>query len=88
MDIYCPICGEPFDIDSLHDAVEEGIATNFSSALEKFKEKGCNLWGYLHCTTGVEGKERAEISSALFDILGDDVDGIAAMMEDYEMGYY
>ena len=86
MDLYCTKCGEPWDMDSLHDLVEDGIVANWEEGRKKFAEIGCELWG---CSHNENLKSDTAMASALmFEMLGDDVDGIAAMMEDFEMGYY
>jgi hypothetical protein len=87
MDIYCPVCAEPWEIDSLHDvAGEEG--RTFSQVRSEFFASGCGVafapWG-ITCkpATGAAG-HRAMISAMLADILGDDIDGIALELEDAE----
>lgn len=83
MDLYCPKsgCAEPLENDSLHDAVDEGLFPNYHAALRAFQSEGCTAVGYVHSTGNNSG--RAEAMSALYDLLGDDADGAAAMMEDY-----
>ena len=82
MDIYCGICGEPWDMDCLHDAVTEGRATNWNDARVKFERKGCGLWG-TKCSTTPD-TSRAMASAALMEVMGDDLDGVASMLEDAE----
>lgn len=84
MDIYCPRCGEPWDIDSLHDEAAESNRS-FSDVRADFAVKGC-----LALTSfGVRPEDclrknnlKTAAASALFDLLGDDVDGIASEMAD------
>jgi hypothetical protein len=38
MDIICPVCAEPWDIDSLHDNDRE---LTFAQASRKFRTQGC-----------------------------------------------
>ena len=85
MDIICPICAEPFDMDELHDN-EEGLS--FKEAYKRFRTEGCGEIFGTSCRPPEDevGKERAAVASALSDLLGDDADGFAAMMEDYELG--
>lgn len=85
MDIYCTKCGEPFDMDELHELIAEGKAKTYSEARKLFQAKGCEAFGTSHGE--LNDKETAEASAMLFDMLGDDVDGIAAMMEDFGLGY-
>ena len=81
MDVNCRKCGEPIDIDEFHEiAVEQG--TTFSAIQSRFASKGCAGIGY-KCNQYAD-KELASISGALFDLLGDDIDGIGAMLEDWE----
>ena len=82
MDLICPVCGEPWDLDTLHemgDWVNEKLT--FSQALKRFANKGCEAFGCKHNET--PDKDAAETSSMLFDILGDDVDGIASCIGDF-----
>lgn len=79
MDLYCPKCSEPWDNDSIHQEVEDrgGNATYHAVAAE-FRARGCEALGASH------GEGQANpYASALYDLLGDDMDGAAAMMEDY-----
>ncbi len=73
MDIYCPRCGEPFDVFSLTDDMTPQESKDFKAG------RGCP------CCKGKEVKDRprrAEASSVLLDLLGDDIDGVAAELED------
>lgn len=76
MDLYCKRCGEPWDIYS----VQHG---DFS-----VEERDRFLKG-VDCPS-CHGKEidakafRAELAGVLGDILGDDLDGLAAELEDAE----
>lgn len=81
MDLYCTKCGEPWELDSLHDLVEEGRAESFTRARVLFQNQGCEAFGCTH--NSERDSEVALASSLMFDMLGDDVDGIAAMMEDF-----
>ncbi len=100
-DIYCT-CGEPWDLDSLHEHIAEqhdydrtmGIDppwyTNgryddqkysklFSAARQEFRQKGCAMFGS-KCSNAHPAKGAA--FEALSEMMGDDVDGAIAMMED------
>lgn len=85
-DIYCHLCGEPVEIDYLHDVAADHDVT-FSQALEAFRIHGCPA---LDSTCNPQGdKRRAYIAGIAADLLGDDVDGIASMMDDAEyMGMF
>jgi len=78
MDLYCTTCGEPHEIDCLHDPDEYGLTVEDSrivkcSCCERHRKRGFPL------------KREAAMASAMHDIMGDDIDGIASMMED--MGF-
>ena len=76
MDIYCPRCGEPWDMDELHEVEDE----DFETARRRFTREGCAVFGARH--NRQPDRETAEKSALLFDLLGDDIDGIASLMED------
>jgi len=80
MDVYCLNCGEPWDIFCLQDEPEE------------FKLAEENTGRIVACPC-CEGKPqdlspqqsgRLESISAVAELLGDDVDGLAAMLDDLE----
>ena len=86
MDIMCRKCGEPWEIDTLHDEAEESD-TEFSEVYERFVRNGCEVLGSRCNTPSTEtdrtfGLTRQDAMDALIDIMGDDVDGIASEMED------
>ena len=118
MDMHCRICGEPWDMDTLHDAIKfkmgdgllksitypDGASTSskeyveyremydsyYSQMRSEFYSQGCKaLYGYNadHCEPEIpkEGSNKISRSAAmgaLIDILGDDLEGIASMMDD------
>jgi len=75
MDLYCKRCGEPYDFFHVQD---EMIATE---RIHFYDGEGC---------PSCFGKEvqrqpmRAQAMAALHKVLGDDLDGLAAMLEDAE----
>ena len=75
MDIKCHKCGEPWDMDSLHDA--EGYT--YAQARDMFYKVGCELW----TSHGDMGTENSDILAELQDLMGDDVDGLASLTEDF-----
>ena len=81
MDIYCPICAEPMDMMELHEI--DGM--DFDQARAAFFADGCDAVGF-RCSDS-RGSMVAAASAALADLLGDDIDGIAAMMDDFVGGY-
>jgi hypothetical protein len=90
MDIICPRCAEPMDLYELHEFNSSesylgAIPMTFDEARKVFFDpsQGCGqLFNGKPCDK-VESIA-ADASALLADMLGDDVDGIAAMMEDFE----
>jgi hypothetical protein len=99
MDLLCPKCGEPWDNDELHevtlDEVNEclndhglpsidGVSYHIASKL--FRSYGCEVFG---CSHGAAlPKESLELVAMTYDLLGDDMDGAASMLDDAEyLGY-
>lgn len=84
MDLICPRCAEPWELDSLHDAEDpeqEGQLLPFQEAWKIFSTKGCGvLFNGRQCTQVRD--DRTAAANALIDLLGDDVDGIACELED------
>ena len=80
MDIKCPKCREPWDNDTIHDYADE-IGSTYAEVSKLFRTKGCGVafdeWG-ITC----EKAEGSETLSVLADLLGDDIDGYASMVED------
>jgi len=75
LDLYCKRCGEPEDFDVVFQEMTPEARTAF------IEGKHCPA-----CKGKVIEKRpfRAQLASALSDILGNDHDGIAAEMEDAE----
>lgn len=85
MDLYCPKCGEPYDNDEFHFIAEEN-GTSYKEVAADFRIRGCEAIGTSHNVPSTEtdktyGLTRQEASSALYDLLGDDMDGAASMMD-------
>lgn len=89
MDIYCPRCGEPTDHDELH-AHAEAMDRTYEKVAADWRVFGCGALG-VSCNTPSErvdpvfGLTPQAAADALYDIMGEDMDGAAAMMED--MGF-
>lgn len=88
MDINCTKCGEPWELDYfLHEAPDEFKMANASTILEcpncEGKERSTIL-ADMCAEEKAHTLETCETAAALGDLLGDDVDGAAAMMEDFE----
>lgn len=77
MDISCPVCGEPWDMDTLHDV--PGVS--YETARVRFRSEGCSLFETAH--NDPPNAAAAARSRVLHDLLGDDLDGIAAEMADW-----
>jgi hypothetical protein len=106
MDIYCSICAEPWDMDSLHEEIDlrksDGrmpATTNqaeydplYSQVRNEFATKGCRALSYAYpdgdgwCKPSTDPKAqfRAELAAAMYDLMGDDLDGVASIMDDYD----
>lgn len=82
MDLICPVCAEPVDNDYFHDLVDDGTFSSYREAAAAFRRSGCEGIGETHSEN--RNSYRADVSAAMFDLLGDDMDGAAAMMEDFE----
>lgn len=124
MDLICPVCGEPWEHDSLHEEAgarfTEAKGFDYKELMRRepdsdkrqrmydpfwkavsseFRTKGCRALekGFgpqSHCQPGASDDgtrdktfnlTRTEAASALYDMLGDDMDGAASMLD--EMGF-
>lgn len=84
MDLLCPKCSEPWDNDEFHDVAEEKGST-YLRVWEDFQRRGCEAVGSSH--GGGPADPRV---AALYEVLGHDPDGCAAMFDDmpsYEEEY-
>ena len=73
MDVYCPRCGEPWDLYYVQH--------------EMTSQERRDFWAGKACPSCVnkevkERPDRALATAVLRDVLGSDVDGIAAELED------
>lgn len=75
MDLYCGRCGEPWDIYYVQQEMTPDERHRFRCG------KGCPV---CYGKTIERRPLRAELSAALGELLGDDLDGLAAEMEDAE----
>lgn len=80
MDVYCPKCGEPWDTYEFHDPWEP---MSYDEARKLFRSQGC---GVVFNGTPCQGEPgmRGKASGMLMDLLGDDTDGVAALLDDFE----
>jgi hypothetical protein len=81
MDILCPKCGEPWEIDTLHEYAEEQGST-FAQVSKSFRARGCGVafeaWSLGECRTA----PMSGMLAVLAEIMGDDIDGYASACED------
>lgn len=85
MDLYCPTCTEPWDNDCLHDEAQESGRT-YREVAADFRERGCHAletaYGAADCQPA--NNMRAAAMGAMFELCGDDMDGAASLMDDFE----
>ena len=87
MDLTCPVCGEPWDLDSVYHENDSGLPPEEAARL--FRTKGCGaIFDGVDCRRPENTAERGRLEniSELYALLGDDVDGAAALLEDLEWG--
>jgi hypothetical protein len=77
MNVRCTKCGEPWDVDSLHDEAD-WLGVSFAEVRAAFRADGCRALGGGDCTPSAAG----EAAAALADLAGDDLDGWAADLDD------
>lgn len=84
MDVKCPKCGEYWDVEEFHYYAEE-VECSFDDVYRSFRSIGCgetfSEWNVARCHRKMSAGQSYE---ALADLLGDDVDGYASMVEDLE----
>jgi hypothetical protein len=81
MDVKCPICAEPWENETIHDYASEYSST-YAQVAKLFRTKGCGV-AFDSWDVTCEKSENSEMLSALADLLGDDLDGYASMVEDF-----
>lgn len=98
MDIYCKRCGEPWDMDTLHDEIDyrcDGNAPDgdaygelYRTVRSDFYARGCRAFTYAvgenPSWCKATGSARAAVAGALYDAFGDDLDGVASDLMDAE----
>jgi hypothetical protein len=91
MDLYCPRCAEPWDNECLHDEVAARKRSGdekatYNTVASDFRVKGCNALAteYGKQTCERTNSMRAQAASVMYDLLGDDMDGAASMLDDFE----
>ena len=82
MDINCPKCAEPIDNEEFHYVAKaEGITYN--EVVRGFRKIGCPMVN-MQCNEETTHSYRAQAAGAMFELMGDDIDGVSAMMDDFE----
>lgn len=90
MDLYCPRCSEPCDSDEFHYVEDlnsdvEGALLSWATATGRFRTIGCAaLEGGTTPTCEKDDSLRSLASATLMDLMGDDLDGVASTMDDFE----
>ena len=88
MDLPCPQCGEPMDVDEFHDA-EQGTYREWVTA---FKTYGCAAVdamfdgdepSQVKTKCQRESHENSDIYQTCYELMGDDNDGSWSMLEGY-----
>ena len=77
MDIKCRNCGEPWDHDTIHDVASEKNS-DYETVAADFRRRGCEAFDTNH-----NGNKAHVAIGALTDMLGGDMDGLGAMIEDF-----
>lgn len=74
MELVCVVCGEPVDLDELHD-----VGMPFAQAYRLFVRQGCSAFDW-DCVLRDDVPQEIAM---IYHLMGDDVDGAAAMLEDF-----
>jgi hypothetical protein len=74
MDTACTKCGEPWDVECIHEPEEYGLKLDGTRIVE------CCACAW-HAERGYPLRDRAAIVDALHDVMGDDIDGVVSMLD-------
>lgn len=108
MDICCPKCGEPVEMDYLHDIAgtiypepyfrneedrrayrvnpkydSDAYQVVYKKVVHDFQARGCPSIEMPCSPPSTGGKERAMFATAAYELLGDDLDGAASILDDW-----
>lgn len=84
MDVYCTVCGEPWDVGELPYLADE-LEMPLKELRQKFLSDGCKVFGNSACVSPEDGQSlRSMATSVLAELSGDDFDGIASDLDDFE----
>ena len=83
MDNYCQKCAEPWDIFSVN---EFSVEYDGGTSKDFYNGKGCPCcnWGKDNIELNNRQKMTTDLMSICRDLLGDDIDGMASIMDDAE----
>ena len=73
VDIYCDRCGEPWEIDCLHDVFDgNGRSISYAAAAKRFERFGCGAFeaGDSPCNHPMVDPDRAALAGAAFALSG------------------
>ena len=100
MDIKCIKCGEPWDMDELHEQIKTNYPDEpwridgrfeqsdydrfYDEARLAFTKDGCAYFGAGH-GAGFVTPEQQELAALSYDFAGEDLDSLAAMQEDMDV---
>lgn len=92
MDLYCPVCSEPWENDTFHELAPE-LHLTYAEVAADFRRRGCEALNERHNvelqreqeSRRKEGKlTKAGAASILYELLGEDMDGAASELDDAE----
>lgn len=84
-DIYCPRCDEPVDVEELHYVYVGDDRVSFEDARSNFYRIGCAaLSGDMQPSCNERKTTRGEAADVIYEMMGDDIDGAAALFDDFE----
>ncbi|UCC71894.1 MAG: hypothetical protein JSV86_16210 [Gemmatimonadota bacterium] len=88
MDLYCttPGCGEPWDSYEIQTCLADELGITSAAAVKLFRRKGCAAFPGSRCDVDADATPnlRSMATAELLDLMPDDVDGVAAMLDDFD----
>lgn len=94
MDIYCPKCREPWDHECLHEEIEArreaGKTATYDTVKREFFANGCAALSEAfgsECNPATVDKGRSVVLDELYDLFGDDLDGLMSDLEDFPIDF-
>lgn len=85
MDIKCPKCAEPWEVDTIHDYVD-AHGSDFDTQYKLFRTKGCGV-AFVKWSVKCEpvDSEQTHILAEMADMFGDDVDAYASFVDEFRL---